>query len=219
MFRTIQQLTPHLSYTISGVPPELWAIIAHFASRQSLARFCCVSHDFQSTFSVFLYANIIDPPLSADQSSRLITTLSDVQKPCWKPHPALLIRKLGLTGGSSQNTTEAQNHDSLRNMYRLIPRAECTSGSALRVLHWNLEAGLDDLGQILGVPGHFPHLRELVVSSNGNNNNFNVSLTSACTLYPALRSHSLSRLEASKCSESISVLVISVCFIMRGLSE
>ncbi|KAJ7125225.1 hypothetical protein C8R44DRAFT_914994 [Mycena epipterygia] len=166
----------YLSYNISDVPPELWAIIAHFASRQSLARLCCVSHDFYSTFSAFLYVNIVDPPLSADQSSRLITTLSELQKSCWKSHPALSIRQLRLTdrGQLHKNTTEAQNLDSLRNMYRLIPRAECKSGSALRVLHWNLEAGLDDLGHILGVPGHFPNLRELVVSSNGKNNNFNI---------------------------------------------
>ncbi|KAJ7747719.1 hypothetical protein B0H16DRAFT_1554315 [Mycena metata] len=53
------------------------------------------------------------------------------------------------------------------------PNGLVLNASVLRVLHWDLAAGLDDLGRIMGVPGRFPNLRELVVSTTGTNNNFN----------------------------------------------
>ncbi|KAJ7032769.1 hypothetical protein C8F04DRAFT_646078 [Mycena alexandri] len=53
------------------------------------------------------------------------------------------------------------------------PNGLVMNGSVLRVLHWDLPAGLDDLGRIMGVPGRFPNLRELAVSTTGTNNNFN----------------------------------------------
>ncbi|KAJ7655368.1 hypothetical protein B0H17DRAFT_1099102 [Mycena rosella] len=59
--------------------PELWMIIASFASRQSLARLCSVSHRFHSTFSALLYANVVDPPLTSGQSARLVRTPNDAQ--------------------------------------------------------------------------------------------------------------------------------------------
>jgi hypothetical protein len=51
-----------------------------------------------------------------------------------------------------------------------------SAGSALRTLHWSLATGVDELGNILGAPGKFPHLKELVVSADGTNKNFNVGL-------------------------------------------
>jgi hypothetical protein len=160
------------------VPPELCAIIAYFASRQSLASLCSVSRRLCSIFSAPLYANTVDPPLTSAQSSCLIKTLSTAKTLSWKPHPALFIRQLGLTDSGLVNDIKAKaktSADSLRNIYRLIPDFERSRGSALRSLHWNIAAGLDELGQILGAPGHFPNLRELMVSCNGTNSNFGVS--------------------------------------------
>ncbi|KAF7362343.1 hypothetical protein MVEN_00580900 [Mycena venus] len=154
------------------IPPELCAIIARFASRQSLARLCSVSHRLFSIFSALLYANIVDPLLSNYQSSRLIRTLSTAQT-LTTPHPAILIRHLSLTGYVSDKAQVQACTEALRNMYRLVPGAETLRGSALRSLRWNLPAGLDDLGCILGARGHFPNLSELFVTSDGTNKNFN----------------------------------------------
>lgn len=183
------------SQTIPDVAPELWAIIASFSSRQSLAHLCSVSHHFYSTFSRTLYEDIIAPPLTSSQSSLLVKTLSDAQTHSWKPHPATLIRQLGLTNVEHSRFRPTQiskaqvqvSTDSLKNLYRLAPQDEFTRGSVLRSLHWGLAAGLDELGQILGTQGHFPKLRELSVVSNGTNNNFNVSAILVC-LIPAHQS-------------------------------
>ncbi|KAJ6589994.1 hypothetical protein DFH09DRAFT_1359026 [Mycena vulgaris] len=172
------ELAPDPPRRISDVPPELWSIIASSLSRQSLAQLCAVSRRFYSMFSRHLYGNIIDPLLTPVQSTHLMKTLSDAQTPDWRPHSATLIRQLGVT-----STCRLWNPAStipipaaslgLRNLYALIPPSERARGSLLRVLHWHLEASLDDLGRILGVPGHFPNLKELDVSSTGINKNFN----------------------------------------------
>ncbi|KAJ7125238.1 hypothetical protein C8R44DRAFT_135006 [Mycena epipterygia] len=163
-----------LSYNVLEVTPALWANIASFASRQSMSRLCTVSHDFYSVFSAILYADTIDPPLNAAQSSKLIRTLSDAQATGWKLHPAILICQLGLRDDKKTRNAEtrASAVDALNNLYALT-LGERTRGSALRVLEWDLEAGLDELGKILGALGNFPNLKELNVSSNGTNNNFN----------------------------------------------
>ncbi|KAJ7658545.1 hypothetical protein B0H17DRAFT_1096828 [Mycena rosella] len=162
-----------LSYNTLDVPPEIWEHIATFASRQSVARLCSLSHAFCSVFSVLLYSSLVNPPLTASQSSRLIETLTDGQtsRPDWKPHPATLIRQLRLTGGSRLSHFE-KTPVSI-NALRTLARAPL--GSALRVLHWNLAAGIDELGRTLGVPGNFPNVKEIVVSSKGFNTNFNAS--------------------------------------------
>jgi hypothetical protein len=174
----------NVSYNVSDVPPELWAHIATFASRASLARLCSASHEFYSKFSPLLYGDIIYPPLTASQSSSLMETISNAETPPFRqPHVAAKIQQLSVTdrgAGRSVDTIEARAKaatDSLRNMYRPIPGAESTSGSVLRVLHWDLEAGMDELGVILGARRHFPNLKELVVSTMGTNNNFNVRLS------------------------------------------
>ncbi|KAJ6590036.1 hypothetical protein DFH09DRAFT_1140725 [Mycena vulgaris] len=82
------------SYNVLDVPPELWAFIASFASRQSVARLCCVSQRFYSTFSALLYENLV---ISAS-NSLFIRTLGDAQASGWKPHPATLIKQLQMTG-------------------------------------------------------------------------------------------------------------------------
>jgi hypothetical protein len=177
-FRVIHTI-PEVSYTTPEVAPELWTIIASFSSRQSVARLCSVSREFSATFSAILYANIIDPPLTIAQSARLIRTLR--AQTVARPHPAALIRKLGLTDGGRTNkaTFKAQTKaatDSIKNLYLLIPESELR-GSSLRVLHWNMAAGLNELGQIIGAPGNFPNFRELTVSSDPDtNSNFDVSV-------------------------------------------
>ncbi|KAJ7736929.1 hypothetical protein B0H16DRAFT_1573139 [Mycena metata] len=167
------------TYDVSDVPPELWAHIGTFASRQSLARLCAASQKFHSLFSPLLYGSIIDPPLNSSQSSALITALGSSQTPnrrLW--HPAARIQQLSLTDDPGSRTSAAIKSqrqavvDFLMNMYT-GPNGLVMNGSVLRVLHWDLAAGLDDLGRIMGVPGRFPNLRELVVSTTGTNNNFN----------------------------------------------
>ncbi|KAJ7674469.1 hypothetical protein B0H14DRAFT_3067516 [Mycena olivaceomarginata] len=170
---------PSVSYDVSNVLPELWATIATFASRQTLARLSAASREFYYKLSPLLYGNIFEPPLTAVQSSALIETLGKARTPSGRPHLAEQVQHLKLTPigtGRTPEAIKAQNKtasDVLRNMYRLIPGAESRSGSVLRVLHWNLTAGLDELGTILGAPGHFPNLKELFVSTTGTNNNFN----------------------------------------------
>ncbi|KAJ6589992.1 hypothetical protein DFH09DRAFT_1140602 [Mycena vulgaris] len=63
--------------------------------------------------------------------------------------------------------------NALNNIHPLAVLSERTPGSLLRALHWNLAAGLDELGRILGAAGKFPNLKELIVTSNGTNRNFN----------------------------------------------
>ncbi|KAJ7125239.1 hypothetical protein C8R44DRAFT_782672 [Mycena epipterygia] len=159
---------------ILDVPPELWEIVAKSMSRQSLAQLRSVSRRFCSMLSPLLYANTVEPPLTLIQSSRLIEALSNAETPGWKPHPATLIRQLGITSPGHWNQTPSPASVlALNNIYDLIPLTDRARGAALRVLHWHLECSLDDLGQTLGAPGHFPNLRELVISSIGKNNNFN----------------------------------------------
>ncbi|KAJ7188818.1 hypothetical protein C8R46DRAFT_1055852 [Mycena filopes] len=156
------------SYDVVDVPPEIWAIIGSLASRQSLSRLCSVSLRFCFTFSPRLYANTVDPPLTAAQSVFLIRTLSDEKAYSRKPHPVSMIRSLGLIDGDENHkfNDKAKVKRALRHLVLPSPH------SALSVVHWSLEAGIDELGSLLGLPGNFPRLRELVVSSKGNNNNF-----------------------------------------------
>ncbi|KAJ6590063.1 hypothetical protein DFH09DRAFT_1359079 [Mycena vulgaris] len=170
---------PELSYYPIDIPPELWALIASFSSRQSVARLCSVSHRFYSTFSELLYVNVVDPPLTVAQSAQLIKSLGDAQTLSWKPHPATLIRQLGLNDGRRGcfwvEPTADENQTSLNALRTMYPLAlgDHIRGSALRVLHWNLQASIDELGKILGAPGKFPNTKELIVSSKGFNSNFN----------------------------------------------
>lgn len=180
----------NVSYDVSEIPPELWAAIATFASRQCLARLCAASHEFYSKFSPLLYGNIFDPSLTQFKSSALVKTLSEARAPSGRPHLAEQVQQLKLTSCIADIKPVKKL---LQNMRRLIPGAELRSGSVLRVLHWHLAAGalilvprrsicsntlsfkgLDELGKILGAPGHFPNLKELFVSTTGTNNNFNV---------------------------------------------
>ncbi|KAJ6554589.1 hypothetical protein B0H19DRAFT_1154165 [Mycena capillaripes] len=156
-----------LSYSTADVPLELWTIIASFASRQCLARLCSVSHRFRSAFSLLLYANTVDHPLTASQSTHLIETLSN-EKTSLKPHPATLIRDLGLTDGVDAQAFKGKT----KSLTKALKNLEFAF-LGLRVLHWSLTAGVDELGKILGAPGKFPQLKELAVSCDGSNNNFN----------------------------------------------
>ncbi|KAJ6593351.1 hypothetical protein B0H19DRAFT_1224894 [Mycena capillaripes] len=121
-------------------------------------------------FCIFSFALHRHYDLTASQSARLIETLSD-DKTSSKPHPATLIRDLGLTDG-----VDAQAFKETKSLIKALKNLESTS-LGLRVLHWSLAAGVDELGKILGAPGKFPQLKELFVSCDGSNNNFNVSLS------------------------------------------
>jgi hypothetical protein len=62
----------------------------------------------------------------------------------------------------------------LNRLYEIAAQGDQTAGSALRVLRWDMAAGLDRLGRILGVPGRFSNLTEITVTAR-ENTNFNVS--------------------------------------------
>ncbi|KAJ6491710.1 hypothetical protein C8R47DRAFT_1070718 [Mycena vitilis] len=117
-----------------------------------------------------LYTNTIYPPLTGSQSARLVKTLSN-EKTQLSPHPATLIRHLGLKDGVGP----AKFKGKPKLLVKAFKSLELTALSprGLRVLHWSLAVGVDELGKVLGAPGKFPHLRELVVSSDGTNKNFN----------------------------------------------
>ncbi|KAJ7503072.1 hypothetical protein B0H11DRAFT_1987691 [Mycena galericulata] len=177
--KSSNRVIPALSSKLLDIPPELWDIVGGFASRQSVARLCSVSHDFYATFAALLYSNTIDPPLTSAQSSHLIQTLAETPTVSWKPHPAALIQQLGLTDGGhfrkleTTNLAKMQSSINALNNICKLSLADRPNGSALRVLDWRVAAGLDELGKILGAPGQFSNLRELLVTSNGTNNNFN----------------------------------------------
>ncbi|KAJ6589991.1 hypothetical protein DFH09DRAFT_1425539 [Mycena vulgaris] len=117
----------------------------------------------------------IDTPLTKVQSFLLIRTLCDAQMVGRKPHPAFLIQQLGLTDSARRWRPEwkmieahiATSPHPLKNLYELTSTNERAG---------NLAAGVDELGEILGTPAHFPNLRELFVATNGTNTNFNASL-------------------------------------------
>ncbi|KAJ7503073.1 hypothetical protein B0H11DRAFT_1987692 [Mycena galericulata] len=163
---------------ILDLPPELLAIIASSLPREFLASFCLVSRHFYSILSVLLYSDVLSPPLTASQSSRLIETLRNEQVLTWTAHPATLIRKLGLTG-NAYGASEVQTQAAVGVLRKLTSLAR---GSAVRALHWDMAAGLDELGRILGAPGQFPNLTELIVKSYATNTNFNVSIDAQCSM-------------------------------------
>ncbi|KAJ7029973.1 hypothetical protein C8F04DRAFT_1187146 [Mycena alexandri] len=167
-------LSLNVSQNFLDVPP-VCALIARFASRQSLARLCSISRRFCFIFSPLLYIDTVEPPLTSTQSLRLIKTLSSPQTLSWKLHPAVLVRHLSFTSSRTNaiKSSPQEATDALMNMYQLMPDAERTRGSALRSLHWNFTAGVDELGQILNARKHFPNLTELRVTCDQTTTNFN----------------------------------------------
>ncbi|KAJ7276942.1 hypothetical protein C8J57DRAFT_1714128 [Mycena rebaudengoi] len=165
------------STPILDVPPELWALIASFSSRQTVARLCLLSRSFYAIFLPTLYSNILEPPLYAKQSSALLKTLR--QEPSSSStlhHPASLIRKLSVKDDGSKLKSakfKAQSTVQAFDNLRFLPLSNQRGPSVLRVLHWGMAAGIDELERILGSPGNFPHLRELVVTSSRPNHNVN----------------------------------------------
>ncbi|KAF7350990.1 hypothetical protein MSAN_01661200 [Mycena sanguinolenta] len=151
---------------MSQMPVELWTMVAAFASRSSVACLCRVSRHFYSLFNPMLYRNTIHPPLTAAQTSLFVQTLASKKPASGRPHPALLVRELGLTDTPGSPTILNSSTTISKALKRLHLAEE------LQVLHWSLAAGVDDLGKIFGGPGRFPHLRELAVSCKGTNNNF-----------------------------------------------
>ncbi|KAJ6497518.1 hypothetical protein C8R45DRAFT_129589 [Mycena sanguinolenta] len=151
---------------ISQMPVELWAMVADFASRSSVACLCGVSRHFHTLFLPTLYRNTIHPPLTAAQTALFLQTLASKKPASGQPHPALLVRELGLV-----DTVGSEIILDSSTISKALKRLHLAEG--LRTLEWTLAAGVDDLGKIFGAPGRFPHLRELVVSCKGKNNNFN----------------------------------------------
>ncbi|KAJ7234406.1 hypothetical protein C8J57DRAFT_156747 [Mycena rebaudengoi] len=168
-----------ISYS-PDIPPELWGHIALFCSRQSIAYLSTVSRAFRSLLLPVLYGTIIDPPLDHTQSLRLFYTLVGGSSAKENPHAGLLIRELGVNLKGVLDTTpaalKAQSQvaaSALKRLYPTITPGDTMVGSALRVLHWDTCVGIERLGTILGAPGKFPNLKELMVTSRGTNTNFN----------------------------------------------
>ncbi|KAJ7715846.1 hypothetical protein B0H16DRAFT_1615148 [Mycena metata] len=163
---------PLLSASFIDVPPELCALIARFASRCSVARLCCLSSRFNFIFSPLLYYNLVEPPLTPAQSSRLFETLSKRQT---NSQPALLVRHLGLTRipPTASRSSPRASTNAITSMFRLLCDNASPPASGLRRLHWSVGTGVDELGLILGGYGAFPHLKELRVMCGSYTTNFN----------------------------------------------
>ncbi|KAF8150466.1 hypothetical protein K438DRAFT_1865451 [Mycena galopus ATCC 62051] len=146
-----------LSYDTSAVPVELWMIIAGFSSRPSLASLCSVSRHFSSLFRSLLYANTVNPSLSPSQTALLLDTLATKKTAGRKPHPALLVRDLGIVDdvGPRRMSNSTKMTQTLKSIH---------IAQDLRSLYWTLATGVDELGKILGAPGRFPRLCEIMVS-------------------------------------------------------
>ncbi|KAJ7276962.1 hypothetical protein C8J57DRAFT_1223666 [Mycena rebaudengoi] len=163
------------STAIPNVPPELWALIASFSSRWTIAHLCLLSRTFNIIFSPHLYMNLLEPCLTAEQSSLLLRTIRQQPSPASIfHHPASLIRKLSVTDGGftlkpAKFKVQARCSARALDNLRLLPLSGQRGASLLRVLHRGITAGIQELGKILSSPGNFPHLRELVVTSRGNN--------------------------------------------------
>jgi hypothetical protein len=116
-----------------------------------------------------LYSNILEPLLTAKQSSALLETLRRAPSSSSTLHrPASLIRKLSVKDdgsklGPAKFKAQTQSTVQALDNLRLLPLSDQRGSSLLRVL-----------GRILRSHGAFPHLRELIVTSNGMNNNFNI---------------------------------------------
>ncbi|KAJ7276969.1 hypothetical protein C8J57DRAFT_1223671 [Mycena rebaudengoi] len=156
--------------SIFRVAPELWAIIASLSSRQTIARLCLLSRSFNGIFLPHLYSDILEPALTANQSLLILTTIS--KNPASQStilRPASCIQKLSVQDAASgidlkAAELKAQTQSAVQALHnlRLLPFSDTRGASVLRVLHWGLAAGIDELGLILSVPGHFPHLREFM---------------------------------------------------------
>ncbi|KAJ7829565.1 hypothetical protein B0H14DRAFT_2594022 [Mycena olivaceomarginata] len=81
---------------------------------------------------------------------------------------AALICDLGFVEGATDQT--------FCDKPKLLKTLSQLEAAQVHTLHWSLAAGIDDLVPILGTPGKFPHLNELVVSCDGTNKNFNFAL-------------------------------------------
>ncbi|KAJ7248442.1 hypothetical protein C8J57DRAFT_1522413 [Mycena rebaudengoi] len=151
--------------------------ILSFSSRSSIAPLSSASRPFRSEFLPSLYADLLDPPLTLSQSSRLIQTLSETERLPVGPHPVLFIHKLSVKKAPIQQT--ALFIDSLK----AGSRHDQGAGLPLSVLHWDSPAGFDKLGATLGAPGKFPYLKErieafkdLMATVNGIHLSFELSI-------------------------------------------
>ncbi|KAJ7276952.1 hypothetical protein C8J57DRAFT_1310806 [Mycena rebaudengoi] len=156
-----------------------------------------------------LYTDIFEPCLTTKQSSMLFGTIHQSQP---KSHcPALLIRKLGVkddalapVGGALKAQTQlaAEALDNLR----FLSLSDTRGASLLRVVHWGLAAGIDELGKILRSSTAFPHLRELIVTSKGTNNNFNFVQIPGLEVLGYILEHSMHDYEFYEYRENIAKL-------------
>ncbi|KAF7296074.1 hypothetical protein MKEN_01422500 [Mycena kentingensis (nom. inval.)] len=142
---------------IHRIPPELCALIAHYAPRPTLSRLAQTSRRLYTIFSPLLYRNTVTPPLTSAQSLLLIQTLNaDIC--ARRVHPALLVQNLGVASVSKSLLSQDACKIALANT---IP---ASSVSKLRSIHWSVSSGVDALSTHIGA---FPHLKELVVACNG----------------------------------------------------
>ncbi|KAJ7277000.1 hypothetical protein C8J57DRAFT_1310917, partial [Mycena rebaudengoi] len=167
-----------------------------------------------------LYTDIFEPCLTTKQSSLLFGMIRQSQP---KSHcPVLLIRKLGVkddaltpVGGALKAQTQlpVQVLDNLR----LLELSDTRGASLLRVVHWSLPAGIDELGKVLRSTGAFPHLRELIVTSKGTNNNFNFVQIPGLEVLGYILEHSMPGYDEYECRENIAKLAYKLSEAMQML--
>ncbi|KAJ7605371.1 hypothetical protein DFH06DRAFT_1385182 [Mycena polygramma] len=113
---------------------------------------------------------IPDPPLTPNQSRRLIRTLSLAKTSIRIPKLVWLIRSLSFAW--DLKLWECQ--DGLGSLFEVSPSELTMRGTTLRSLEWNLPETHDQALALLLRPGCFPNLREITVNVNsvGDNASF-----------------------------------------------
>ncbi|KAJ7641874.1 hypothetical protein FB45DRAFT_1054271 [Roridomyces roridus] len=136
---------PRRSNPCEEVPPEVWAIVAKFCTRQTLARLCSVSSRFYGIFTPILYEEPLafsfpdwGPGLSVSRGRRLVRTLStrlasDTQaSDSLDPRPVDCVRKFHRMPSDLLGLCDRVSEEACERMLRHL-------GPGLRALKWDME--------------------------------------------------------------------------------
>ncbi|KAJ7072805.1 hypothetical protein C8F01DRAFT_1105293 [Mycena amicta] len=134
------------------LPQELCALIAYYASRDSIASLCLVSRAFCALFAPLLYENIMEPSLTIKQCSLLVRALSTANQ------STTCIRRLRVIDWEYQRPSAEFSVNACQNALINLNHAN------LRSLHWGLSSKLHLLNDLLCDQDSFPNLKELFVT-------------------------------------------------------
>ncbi|KAJ7629185.1 hypothetical protein DFH06DRAFT_1480508 [Mycena polygramma] len=127
------------------VPLEIWEQITALSGRQAIARLA-----------------MPDPPLTVDQSRRLIRTLNRASSSPRIPHLVWRIQSVYFAG----DLKLWQCQDALRSLFQVSSNGRTIRGATLRALRWNMPESHDQALAIFLRPGYFPNLKEISVETD-----------------------------------------------------